>query len=211
VICQRWLRPSCAGRLEGRLDFGVASRCYRYATENGDAFVIKRWQQFALAGVIDGLGHGQFARRASQAARSYVERHFDQPFESLFRGVGRACRATRGVVMSLARLDLAQQKLTVAGVGNVELRLAGDGPTFRYVPRRGILGLNAPNPVLEERPWTSSSVLILHSDGLRTHWSVEEFLMLLQGQANRAAQQLLAALGKPEDDSTVVVVKNGGQ
>ncbi len=52
--------------------------------------------------VIDGIGHGQFATKATQSARRYVETHFDQALDHILRGVGRACRATRGVGITLA-------------------------------------------------------------------------------------------------------------
>ena len=75
--------------------------------------------------MIDGLGHGELARRASQTARRYVEHHFDQPLVNIFRGADRACRATRGVVMALARFDMVSRKVTIASVGNIEVRLIG--------------------------------------------------------------------------------------
>jgi hypothetical protein len=87
------------------MEFGVATRPRTFGAVNGDAFVVKPWARSVLAGIIDGLGHGQFAHRAAQTARQYVESHFDQPLDQIFRGTGRACRATRGVVMALARFD----------------------------------------------------------------------------------------------------------
>src|SRR6266576_822601 len=97
VVCQRWIRTNGRDIAGRRLAFGAATRSYHLMRENGDTFVIRQWGNHALAGIIDGLGHGEFAQRASQTARQYLEHHFDQPLESLFQGAGRACRATRGV------------------------------------------------------------------------------------------------------------------
>lgn len=208
IVCRRWLRPQTGALAARGLAFGVATRAYRLLPENGDAFVIRQWEGHALVGVIDGLGHGQFAQRASQTARQYIEHHFDQPLDSIFRGVGRACRATRGVVMALTRFDLARKKLTAASVGNVEMRLIGSPERFNLIVRRGVLGLNAPNPVCLEHPWTPTSLLIIHSDGLRTHWNWDDFRTLAPEPPAVIAQQLLRALGKIEDDATIVVVKD---
>lgn len=208
IVCQRWMRPRTSGMPARDLAFGAATRSYRRLPENGDAFIIKQWGRNAIAGVIDGLGHGQFAQRASQTARQYVEQHFDQPLESLFRGVGRACRATRGVVMALARFDLDQQKLTVASLGNVEVRLIGNHERFNLVIKRGIVGLNEPSPLPSEHPWTSTSLLVMHSDGLRPHWAWDEFPDLARAAPAVVARRLLQVLGKTDDDATVVVVKN---
>jgi anti-sigma regulatory factor (Ser/Thr protein kinase)/serine/threonine protein phosphatase PrpC len=208
IVCQRWMRPSTSGISAPDLAFGAATRSYRRLPENGDAFIIKQWGRNAIAGVIDGVGHGPFAQRASQTARQYVEQHFDQPLESIFRGVGRACRATRGVVMALARFDLNQQKLTVASVGNVEVRLIGSPERFNLVVKRGIVGLNAPSPVPTEHPWTSTSLLIMHSDGLPPHWAWNEFPDLPRAAPAVVARRLLQVLGKIDDDATVIVARN---
>jgi hypothetical protein len=206
--CRRWVRArNVESSFEG-LTFGAATRSYKRLPENGDAFIFKRWGRNALAGVIDGLGHGQFAQRASQTARHYVEQHFDQPLEHLFRGVGLACRATRGVVMALARFDLTQQTLSIASVGNIETRLLGGAERFNLVVRRGIVGLNAPNPVPSEHPWTSSSVLIMHSDGLTTHWDANRFGELMRNEPNVIAQRLLLEFGRIDDDATVIVARS---
>ena len=208
IVCERWVRPQNSGLSVRHLTFGAATRSYRRLRENGDAFIIKQWGKNAIAGVIDGLGHGQFAQRASQTARQYVEQHFDQPLESLFRGVERACRATRGVVMALARFDLDQQKLTVASVGNVEVRLIGSPERFNLIVRRGVIGLNAPSPVPIEHPWTSSSLLVMHSDGLPAYWAWDEFSALAHVAPAIVARRLLQALGKMDDDATVIVARN---
>jgi len=207
IVCHRWLRPQTGGLIAKGMAFGVATRSCKLLPENGDAFVVKQWEGHSLAGIIDGLGHGQFAQRASHAARYYVEQHFDQPLDGLFRGVERACRATRGVVMALARFDLAGQKVTIANVGNVEVRLIGSAEKFRPMVRRGIIGLNAPRPAPTEHPWTSTDLLIMHSDGLRSHWSWDEFSSLAREEPGVIASRLLRALGKIEDDATVIVAR----
>lgn len=189
------------------MTFGVATRACRFGPENGDAFILKQWEGQALAGVIDGLGHGAFAQRASQAARRYVEQHFDQPLESLFRGVERACKATRGVVMALARFDLPNQKLVVANVGNIEVRLVGSREKFGPVVRRGVIGMNAPRPVCSEHRWTSSDLLIMHSDGLQAHWNWADFSELHHLEPAIIASRLLAAVGKIEDDATIIFAR----
>jgi anti-sigma regulatory factor (Ser/Thr protein kinase) len=208
ILCRRWMRPRTSDISVRDLSFGVATRSYRRLPENGDAFVVKQWGRNAIAGVIDGLGHGQFAQRASQTARQYIQQHFDQPLESLFRGAGRACRGTRGVVMTLARFDLDRRKVTIASVGDVEARLIGGPERFNLVVRRGIIGLNAPSPVPCEHPWTSTSLLVIHSDGLHPHWSWNEFSDVAGAAPDMLARRLLQSLGKMDDDATVVVARN---
>lgn len=207
IVCRRWLRERTGSATICPLAFGAATRPHPHMIENGDAFVIKRWGEHALLGVIDGLGHGQFARRAAETARQYVESHYDQPMEGIFRGVERACRATRGVVMALARFNWGRARLVFASVGNVEARAWGNSEPMNFILRRGIIGANAPLPVVTEHPWDPRYVLVLHSDGLRTRWRWEDFPHLAVASATVAAQQLLRSLAKDDDDATVVVVK----
>lgn len=208
IVCRRWLRPETSASVTASLDFGVASRPYRNLRENGDAFVICKWGDKALAGVIDGLGHGQFAQRASQAARQYIEQHHDQPLPALFRGAGRACQATRGVVMMLALIDTTRRTFTVASVGDIELRVWGATQRLGFVPRRGVVGLNAPSPTLVEHPFTPAMVLVMHSDGLRSQWDFNDFPWIGRESASISAQRLLTALAREDDDATVLVVRN---
>ena len=110
--------------------------------------------------------------------------------------------------MALARFDLDQQKLTIASVGNVEVRLIGGPERLNLIVKRGIVGFNTPNPVPSEHPWTSNSLLIMHSDGLPAHWAWDEFPNLRWAAPAVVARRLLQALGKMDDDATVIVARN---
>ncbi|MBU2547035.1 MAG: anti-sigma regulatory factor, partial [Proteobacteria bacterium] len=77
VVCRRWLRKEAPDGPASPFEVGAAARPHPKMTVNGDAFVIKSGEGSTLVAVIDGLGHGQFAHRASQKAAEYVERHFN--------------------------------------------------------------------------------------------------------------------------------------
>jgi anti-sigma regulatory factor (Ser/Thr protein kinase)/serine/threonine protein phosphatase PrpC len=207
IVCRRWRSVNTPGVMPCPLDVGVATRPHPAMSVNGDAFVVQKSNESILVGVIDGLGHGQLAHQAAQAARLYVENHFDRPLNAIFLGVARACRGTHGVVMALARFDWARGRLTFGSVGNVECRVFGCSQPVNFIVRRGVIGLNAPNPVVTEHIWESSQVMVLHSDGLVTHWRSEDFPHLQEASATVAAQQLLHRLARDDDDATVVVVK----
>jgi anti-sigma regulatory factor (Ser/Thr protein kinase) len=210
VVCRRWLRPDIPPAQASPLAFGVATRPCPLMSVNGDTFVIKQWGESALVGVIDGVGHGQFAYSAAQAARQYVERHYDQPLADIFLGVARTCRATRGVVMGLARFDWGRGTLTFASVGNVEARVFDSPEPMNFVVPRGILGLTARRPVVTQHRWAPSNVMVLYSDGLSTHWRWSDLPHLAEASATVAAQELLRTFAREADDATVVVVKRAG-
>ncbi|MGH7843780.1 MAG: ATP-binding protein [Candidatus Binatia bacterium] len=210
IVCKRWLRRRRAALDPCPLDFGVATRSHAAMTVNGDAFVVKRWDARALVSVIDGLGHGQEAHRAAQAARHFVETHFDQPLEGLFRGVDRACRSTRGVVMALVKFNFTDRNIrfSFASIGNVEARIGRGCAAERLPVRRGVLGAKAPAPQVTEHVWETSNVLVLHSDGLKQRWNWDQLGDFAKQPAAKVAQCLLRAQAKENDDATVVIVKD---
>lgn len=212
IVCKKWTS------IEGKTDlcplsFGAATRSHPAMKVNGDAFIIKKHRNNALAGVIDGLGHGQFAHIAAQKARQYIESHSEQPLELIFRGIGRACRVTRGVVLALARFDWdtgfpeGKMELSFASIGNITARVVNSPKPFNFVVRRGVIGLSVPNPVFTKHAWNPSLILIIHSDGLRSKWSWLDFPQLTYKPPDYTAQQLIKNLALDNDDATVVVVK----
>lgn len=209
ITCLRWRREPIQTTKTCPLSFGVATHAYHNMGLNGDAYVVKKSNEFALIALIDGLGHGQHANIAAQTAREYIENHYDRPLEALFRGAGRACRATRGVVMVLARFDWneGQIKLKFASVGNIEARVLGSPTPMNFMMQRGVVGLNAPNPVVTEYSWSLDYALVLYTDGLHTMWSWNDFTELAEAPVTRAAQRLLLKLDKGDDDATVIVVR----
>lgn len=209
IMCLRWRREPIQKTKTCPLSFGIATHAYRNMELNGDAYVVNKSNEFALIALIDGLGHGQHANIAAQTAREYIENHYDQPLEALFRGAGRACRATRGVVMALARFDWKEGpiKLKFASVGNIEARVLGSPTPLNFIMQRGVVGLNAPNPVVTEYSWSLDYALVLHTDGLHTMWCWNDFTELAEAPATRAAQRLLQKLDKGDDDATVIVVR----
>lgn len=208
ITSRKWVRQYAVSLRPCPLDLGAATRSRLMSELNGDAFTIKQWGECALVGIMDGLGHGEFAHRAAETARQYVENHFDQPLALIFRGVGHACRATRGLVMALAHFDWGKGRLTFASLGNIEVRVFPSSAPFRFIIRRGVVGLRAPNVVVTEHPWTGEHVMVLHSDGLTSRWSWKDFPGLEGKPAAVAAQELLRALAKDLDDATVVVVRS---
>jgi anti-sigma regulatory factor (Ser/Thr protein kinase) len=189
------------------LDIGVATIPKPGYPENGDSFVVRTRGTRTLAGVIDGVGHGAPAHTAAQAARRYVETHADQPLDAVFRGTGVACRGTRGAVMALARIDWASWTIEFASVGNIESRVMGVDAPINFVVRRGIIGVNAPAPRVTMHPWPPQATLILHSDGVVSHWGPNSLAERQNDSAASLARFILHELNRGNDDATVIVVK----
>jgi anti-sigma regulatory factor (Ser/Thr protein kinase) len=207
IVCRRWILPPHHTRIARVWDVGVVTRSRRSAVENGDAFVIKEWKGELLVGLIDGLGHGELAQNAALAAQQYVQTHYDQPLDKIFSGAGRACRATRRVVMALARFP-SLTRMSFASVGNVEARASGGGARIPFAVHRGILGTAEIRVCVQDFQWQSEWMLVLHTDGLRTPWQWSDSPGLEQEPAQTVADRLMRKLVNDDDDATVLAVKS---
>ncbi|MBO0865766.1 MAG: stage II sporulation protein M, partial [Mycobacterium sp.] len=70
----------------------------------------------ALVGVLDGLGHGEDAAKAAVCGVEVLQCARSEPLEVLFQLCHRALAGTRGVAMTLARIDFAADKLRWIGI-----------------------------------------------------------------------------------------------
>lgn len=208
ILCRRWVGPHPDPAVVRPWEVGIATRPFHRAAANGDAFVIQECEGRLLAGVIDGLGHGESAEQAALAAQAYIQSHYDFPLDRLFLGVNSACHGTRGVVMGLARLE--STTMTTANVGNIEMRAWAGTKRFEIAVQRGFLGTRQDYVGVQEHRWDPDWMLVFHSDGVRGQWQWSDFPGLEHQPPQAVANQLLEALAKDEDDATVLVVKAWG-
>jgi anti-sigma regulatory factor (Ser/Thr protein kinase) len=205
LVADRWLLPKHRTSKPIPASIGAASRGISSDLPNGDAFIFKAWNDTALVGVIDGLGHGPQAHQASTTARDYIESHAEQPFKSIFRGTDHACNGTRSVVMALAKFDWTEETLTFANVGNIKVTVTGPEWTG-FILRRGVIGGNSPEPAVVTREWRPSYTMILYSDGISTRREWDDVRENADASAGLIANRILKQYGESDDDATVLVV-----
>ncbi|WP_156360902.1 ATP-binding SpoIIE family protein phosphatase [Dethiosulfatarculus sandiegensis] len=207
LIARKFTRPIEQAAKDALSTFGVATKALNGSKFNGDGFFIKKWPNGALAAVIDGLGHGQYAHRATQKALNYLENHYDNNISQIFMGVNRQCLATRGVVMALARFSWNPGSVILASIGNISIKAYGAEEKMEIPVLRGVLGRRAPNPSVVKHPWSAKHGIVMHSDGLSSHWNWRDYPGLWEQSAPNMAKQLLDSLAKEHDDATVLVVR----
>ena len=101
-------------------------------TSSGDGHLVVRGALRTLIAVMDGLGHGPEAHRATTAAIAAITEIPDAPLRSMFAHCDGALRQTRGVVMTIASIA-GDGQMEWMGVGNVEAIVVRFG---RTVPPR---------------------------------------------------------------------------
>jgi phosphoserine phosphatase RsbX len=192
-----------------RLEIGVAERALRGELRSGDRAVFAAYEGGALVAAIDGLGHGDGAADAAEAAAGVLYEHAHDDPVRLLDTCHRALSHTRGAVMTLAWFDLGAQRLMWTGVGNVEGRLMHPGagpraPTEGALTKGGVVGYNLPSIRVTSADLMVEDVMVLATDGIDSGFAGA---IAPGGRAQEIADRILAEHGKAGDDALVVVVR----
>jgi anti-sigma regulatory factor (Ser/Thr protein kinase) len=173
----------------------------------GDAWsVVRDGRRLALL-VADGLGHGPIARQAAIAAVDEFEIDtFRGPSAVLLR-VHEGLRATRGAAVAMAQLDRDDDEIIFSGAGNISGRLISGVGDRSLMSQNGTAGVQVRSLRDVRYSWPDHALLVMHSDGLTTRWSVDKAHGLLQRHPSVIAAWLVKDHTRGPDDVTVVVLK----
>ncbi len=194
----------------GRSAFAYGGICVPLAGEEvcGDAGAFRQAGAALLVMLADGLGHGpsaaHFALRAVDVFQASKE---DEPVQ-IIAEMHRTLHGTRGGAVSLARLDPRNRLIRFAGIGNVAgLVSRHAGQTKNFVSMPGIVGHNANNVREFTYEWPPDSPVLLYSDGINSHWSLDEY----QGLASHDPSLLCGVIYRDKkrgrDDASVLAVR----
>jgi anti-sigma regulatory factor (Ser/Thr protein kinase) len=177
------------------------------AGESGDGWAVVAGRGLA-AMVVDGLGHGPDAAVAAAAAISaFRAQPLADPPASVFRA-HEAMRGTRGGVLAVCVIDPGSDRVDFAGVGNVSGCVLLAPGRERLVSRDGTIGthVHAPRARAAAYRWGPGAVLVLATDGLRSHWDPLAYPGLLGHDPAVIAATLHRDHTRGSDDATVLVV-----
>ena len=139
--------------------------------------------------LADGLGHGSGAAEASREATRIFHQHAAEEPVAILRFVHDALRSTRGAAAAIADIDCEGGTVTFAGVGNIAGTVLADGARRNMVSHNGTLGHAARTVSEFTYPWISTALVVLNSDGLLSHWSLDGY----PGIGSRDASLIAAA------------------
>lgn len=193
------------------VEWGMAVRACAGERECGDRHVVCPSKDGVLLAVVDGLGHGPAAAAAAGLAVEVLEDHRGEALSTLVERCHEALVGTRGVVMSLARVDRTST-MTWLGVGNVEAVLVRPGERGarreqQLLLRAGVVGFQLPSFRPAHVPLGRGDLLGLATDGVRSG-----FGRCLAGTKSpqRLAETVLTEYGRTNDDALVVVARFRG-
>jgi anti-sigma regulatory factor (Ser/Thr protein kinase) len=175
---------------------------------SGDDWAVSQGPDGLSIMVIDGLGHGPGAAEAAREARRAFLRAPHLGPAQLLELLHRELRPTRGAAVAVARVVLEREHLVYAGVGNIAGFVLGGARPRALVSHNGILGHEARRFQEFTYPWPPDSTLVMHSDGLITHWDLGPYPGLLRRHPGLIAGVLYRDFRRQRDDTTVVVARS---
>lgn len=189
------------------LDCFLAIRPLANETTCGDTGVIKEFDNKVFIDIIDGAGHGENAMKVALICRDYLEKNYTQDLVIIMNSLHQQIKTLqRGAVIGLSLLDMATGELEYVGVGNVTARKFGSS-SVRCIPRSGIVGYMMPTPREEKMILHDGDVLLLHTDGVKEHFDLDDYPELLIDDAETIATHIIGQFGKEEDDAACIALR----
>jgi len=194
------------------VESGVAKFVLPGETESGDQDLICANHDSVLIAAMDGIGHGAEAAGAARSATAVLRSYADDPIISLIERCHDELRKTRGVVISLASIDVSRGMMTWLGIGNVQgvlMRAGARKGTVQEVLllRGGVVGSQLPPLQAAVLPIKPGDTLVFATDGVGDEF-IESLSPLETPQ--RAAERILERYRSGNDDALVLIARLTG-
>jgi anti-sigma regulatory factor (Ser/Thr protein kinase) len=174
----------------------------------GDAWGCRLGESHSMVVLADGLGHGPDAAVAAREALEIFYKHPGASPKELLELVHLGLRHTRGAAVSIASLDEERRLVVFAGLGNVAGFVCERGGLRRQlVSMNGTAGGDA-RAVFREfsYPWPQGAAVVMHSDGLTSHWNLSDCPGLISCGPALISGVLFRDFRRSTDDATVVTI-----
>jgi anti-sigma regulatory factor (Ser/Thr protein kinase) len=206
LFAQLWSRRPPSGNRPASLEIGAVCLPLPGEVACGDAWMVEWRSGHCVILVADGLGHGADAATAAMAAVNALRIHPQLAPVPLIEFAHDALRSTRGAALAVADIDLAGE-VRYAGIGNIAGVIIAPDRARHMVSHAGIVGHEVRKIQEFVYPWSQDSLLVMHSDGLATHWNLDQYPGLARRHPSLIAGVLYRDFTRGRDDVTVVVAK----
>ena len=190
-----------------RMEFGIVYLPKHGRDISGDAYLIKEEEEATLVCLVDGLGSGEAAAEAAQAAIRCVEVSNTSSLSDIMTRCHQALRGTRGAVMALLRVSFVESAIAFVGVGNIGIHIRSTAP-IKPISRNGIVGYRLPRLQEFTYPYSAGDLFVLHTDGISSRFTLDGALWTKEAKdVQTLANAIACNFGKANDDVTVLVAR----
>jgi len=173
----------------------------------GDAWAVESTPAGIRVLVADGLGHGELAAKAAQTAVRIFRAQHGATIVAVAQAIHGGLRNTRGAAIAIAAIDLSTRQLRYVGIGNISAVVASGAQSQHLVSHNGTAGAEARKFQEFTYSFPRDACLIMHSDGVATHWKLDAYPGLLNRDPVLIAAVLHRDFTRRRDDSTVLAVR----
>lgn len=157
--------------------------------------------------VADGLGHGPDAAAAADQMVALFQASTASRVVDMLEDAHAHLRSTRGAAVAVVEFSAEGTQLSLAGAGNISGRLISGVDDRGLLCQPGTLGLQIRRLQEATHDWPAHAILVLHSDGIVSRWSLADVPGLLQCDPVVIAAWIIRDHCRGRDDATVVVVR----
>jgi anti-sigma regulatory factor (Ser/Thr protein kinase) len=175
----------------------------------GDNWSARRKDGRVTVLMADGLGHGPQAQQAADEAVALFEQHVDEAPAVLLDRLHGGLRGTRGAAVALIEADgdAVPGTLRFGGLGNIAGRVISGISDRSLMSQHGTAGVQARRAQEVAYEWPAHAVVVLHSDGFLTRWTLNEARGVLRHHPAVIAGWIARENIRGRDDATIVVFR----
>jgi anti-sigma regulatory factor (Ser/Thr protein kinase) len=207
LLARLWSRPATPSPTPQGLEVGVVHLARPGEEVCGDGWAAEWRDGRGTLLVADGLGHGPVAAEAAREAVRVFRENADLDAVEILRRVHAALAHTRGAAVAVADLVPAAEVLRFAGVGNISGTIFAGGASRSTISHNGTAGYEMRKVQEFVYPFPAGALLVLHSDGLATHWRLDRYPGLAARHPGLVAGVLYRDFQRGRDDVTVLVAR----
>lgn len=189
-----------------KINAAFRTRSQNDAPACGDGIGLWRKGGIVFLAIVDGLGHGPQAAKASTAVLNFISENFGAPLPELFQACDLAVRHTRGAALGAARIETDANQLYYAGIGNTRTMVFGERK-IRLDGDPGIIGAGFRKLNVDSIELESGDLVFMQTDGLKRLTDPREYGGLLYGELDPLADRMFQDNYLGTDDGALLVFR----
>ena len=190
----------------GRFSWAAVGLAAPEEAISGDGWSVQVTGDRLQALMADGLGHGVEAARVADAAVAAFDVQAAPTPAARVEKIHTALRGSRGAAIAVAALDAGAGRVVFCGAGNIAGRIISGMSDRAMLSQHGTAGVQMRRAQDVEYAWPEHAIVILHSDGIATRWTLPDSGALLRCDLAVIAAWLIRDHSRGRDDATVLVV-----
>ena len=191
----------------GRADYHLEVRPLPGFDLGGDMGFICEHGSRVFVALVDIAGHGKAAYDLAVISREFIEKNFhEEDLAEIIKGLHKLLIRTRGGVAGICLLDMETGVVKCSGIGNINIRVFGR-TNRRIMLKDGLIGYMMTSPRTKTLTLEDSEILIMYSDGVRSHFGPEDMPDIFRHDAKTIAKNIIRMFGKKIDDASCIVLR----